>query len=164
MEFKEKSKPIYLQIVDSLADRVANGTYAEGARIPSVREFAAQVQVNPNTVMRAYDHLSRLGVVFNRRGIGYFIAEGARRIITEIRSREFFEDEILRFFEQLALLGVDPGQLARLYEDYLNERKSSSSTDNNENIDISDDGRSRDRAAVEHRGGGFGHLSRDLFK
>lgn len=159
MEFKEKSKPIYLQIVDNLADRVANGTYAEGARIPSVREFAAQVQVNPNTVMRAYDHLAQLGVMFNRRGIGYFISEGARRIITEIRSREFFDEEILRFFEQLALLGVDPEQLARLYEDYLNEKKTST-TDTNENFDISDADRSRDRVAVERGPRGFGNTPR----
>lgn len=57
MDFKENNKPIYLQLVDKISDDILAGTYADDTRIPSVREFAAQVEVNANTVMRAYDYL-----------------------------------------------------------------------------------------------------------
>ena len=70
MQFKKNNKAIYLQIADSICDRVLDGTFPPESRIPSVREYAAQVEVNANTVMRAYDHLASLGIIYNKRGIG----------------------------------------------------------------------------------------------
>ena len=77
MNFKE-SKAIYLQIADHICDEVLLGQYQEEERIPSVREYAAVVEVNANTVMRSYDYLQTQGVIYNKRGIGYFVKSFAK--------------------------------------------------------------------------------------
>lgn len=82
MKFKE-SKSIYLQIADRINDEILQGQYAEEGRIPSVREYAATVEVNANTVVRTYDYLQGQEIIYNKRGIGYFVSAGAKdRIIT----------------------------------------------------------------------------------
>lgn len=120
MKFKENNRPIYLQIAETICDGVMNGTFREGERIPSVREYAASVAVNPNTVMRTYEHLSQNGVIANRRGIGFFVTDDAREIILRSRQENFLGDEINDFFRQLSLLGITPDELADRYAKYLN--------------------------------------------
>ena len=117
MIFKD-SKAIYLQIADKICDDVMTGTLTAGSRIPSVREYAASVEVNANTVMRTYDHLAQQGVLFNKRGIGFFISDDARDRIVETRRRSFLNDEINYFFKQLNLLDISADELDRMYADY----------------------------------------------
>lgn len=117
--FKENSKAIYLQIADRIFDDVLAGVVAPGARMPSVREYAAMVQVNPNTVMRAYEYLSTLGVIFNRRGIGYFLSDKATDIVSEIRREELMGSELTERFRRLDLLGISPDTLKKKYEQFL---------------------------------------------
>ena len=74
MEFKEK-KSIYVQIADHICENIVKGIWKEGDRIASVREFAVDIEVNPNTVMRAYSYLQDEGIIYNKRGIGYFVGE-----------------------------------------------------------------------------------------
>lgn len=119
MIFKENNKAIYLQIADGICDSVIAGTLAEGDRIPSVREYAATLQVNANTVMRSYDHLTQEGVLFNKCGIGFFIAEDAKARISAMRHESFFNGGIQEFFRQLRLLDVTPDQLREHYVKYL---------------------------------------------
>ena len=76
MEFSE-NKPIFVQICDSVTERILNGKLSPGERISSVREYGAEIGVNPNTVMRSYERLTTEGVIYNKRGIGFFIAEDA---------------------------------------------------------------------------------------
>lgn len=121
MVFKENNKAIYLQIADGICDSVMTGTVEEGDRIPSVREYAATLQVNANTVMRSYEHLTQEGVLFNKRGIGFFVAEDARERISKMRHEAFFNGEIQEFFRQLNLLGISPGELTEHYVKYLKE-------------------------------------------
>ena len=90
MNFKE-SKAIYLQIADRICDEVLLGQYQEEERIPSVREYAAVVEVNANTVMRSYDYLQTQGVIYNKRGIGYFVSVGARKLILSLRKEYFLK-------------------------------------------------------------------------
>lgn len=117
MIFKD-SKAIYLQIADKICDDVMTGTLTAGSRIPSVREYAASVEVNANTVMRTYDYLAQQGVLFNKRGIGFFISDDARDRIVETRRRSFLNDEINYFFKQLSLLDISADDLAKMYADY----------------------------------------------
>ena len=117
MIFKD-SKAIYLQIADKICDDVMTGTLTAGSRIPSVREYAASVEVNANTVMRTYDYLAQQGVLFNKRGIGFFISDDARDRIVETRRRSFLNDEINYFFKQLNLLDISADDLVRMYADY----------------------------------------------
>ena len=72
MKFKE-SKSIYLQIADRICDEILQGQYREEERIPSVREYAATVEVNANTVVRSFDYLQTQEIIYNKRGLGYSI-------------------------------------------------------------------------------------------
>ena len=121
MKFKENNRAIYLQIADGICDRVISGEFTEGERIPSVREYAATLQVNANTVMRSYDHLSGQGVIFNKRGIGYFIEDDARARITVLRNEAFFNGEMQDFFRRVSLMGISPEDLYKHYVKYLEE-------------------------------------------
>lgn len=106
IEFSE-NKPIYLQIADQIGDRILRGELKEEDRIPSVREYGADVGVNPNTVMRSYDLLTDEGVLFNKRGIGYFIAPDARKKVLEDRRKSFLEEDLPQIKQRMALLGLD---------------------------------------------------------
>ncbi len=118
MEFKE-SKPIYLQIADRICDEVLLGRYREEERIPSVREYAATVEVNANTAMRSFDYLQNQGIIYNKRGIGYFVAGGARRLILSLRKQHFMDDEAAALFKQLYMLGISDKELADMYRTYI---------------------------------------------
>ncbi len=123
MVFKENNKAIYLQIADKLSEDVLMGIVASGERIPSVREYAASLEVNANTVMRSYEYLERQGIIFNRRGIGFFIADGARDVIIKSKRDTFFNGEMQYFFRQLMLLDLTPEEVKSMYETYLKEKK-----------------------------------------
>lgn len=106
MEFDE-NKPIYLQIADGISEKILSGEFVPGGRIPSVREWGAEIGVNPNTVARSYDTLTDRGVIFNKRGIGFFVAENAIEIIGSEERRKFIEEELPAFCKRAALLGID---------------------------------------------------------
>lgn len=122
MAFKD-NRPIYLQIAELVMDKVSQGTLPAGERIPSVREYAVSVGVNPNTVMRSYDWLQQSGIIYNRRGIGYFVADDAPARIDSMRREDFFQNEIGDFFGRLHSFGVTPEKLAELYSDYLSKTR-----------------------------------------
>ncbi len=105
MIFNE-SKPIYLQIADLITEKIATNEWTESERIPSVREFAGAVEVNPNTVMRAYESLSDRGIIYNRRGIGFFVSAGAKDIVHQERKAHIFDEALLNLAEQMKMLGV----------------------------------------------------------
>lgn len=119
MDFKKNTRPIYLQIADNICDAILSGTHAPGSRIPSVREYAASVAVNPNTVMRTYEHLSQQGVILNRRGIGYFVTDDALSVIRNAREKSFLGSELPEVFRRLSLQGMTPEELADSYREYL---------------------------------------------
>lgn len=123
MDFATNNKAIYLQIADDIADKVLSGEYEADKRIPSVREYAAMVAVNVNTVMRAYELLSQTGVLYNKRGLGFFVAPDAPQVVADRRKAEFIDDELPRLFRRLSLLGLTPRALAGLYENYLNDNQ-----------------------------------------
>lgn len=106
MDFNS-DKPIYLQIADSICDRILSGELKSEDRIPSVREYGAELGVNPNTMMRSYDKLLSEGIVFNKRGIGYFIAPDAREKVLAQQRADFLEKDVPAILERLALLGLD---------------------------------------------------------
>ena len=121
MDFKE-SKAIYLQIADRICDEILLGVYPEEGRIPSVREYAGMVEVNANTVMRSFDYLQQLGIIYNKRGIGYFVAVGAHRVIDGLRRKHFLQEESDAFFRQCVMLGISAEELAAMYRDFINKQ------------------------------------------
>ncbi|MDR0894591.1 MAG: GntR family transcriptional regulator [Prevotellaceae bacterium] len=122
MDFKE-SRAIYLQIADRICDEILQGKYAEDERIPSVREYAAVVEVNANTVVRTYDYLQSVNVIYNKRGLGYFVAAGARDTILSLRRTGFLHDEIDYFFKQLNMLDISPKELTDMYKEHIRKTK-----------------------------------------
>ena len=118
MNFKE-SKPIYLQIADRICDEILQGQYKAGERIPSVREYAATVEVNANTVVRSFDYLQGQDIIYNKRGLGYFVAPGGRERILELRKAVFLRDELPEFFRQLEMLDIPLSDVEKMYQDYL---------------------------------------------
>lgn len=116
MEFRE-TQAIYLQIADYICEAILKEKWQGGARIPSVREFAVSMEVNPNTVMRTFNYLQEKGITFNKRGIGYFIAEDGKNKTLELKKQEFIEEEIPRFVRTMKLLGIDMQQMEKYYSE-----------------------------------------------
>ena len=114
MKFKE-SRPIYLQIADRICDEIHQGIYPEDGRIPSVREYAALVEVNANTVVRTYDYLQSQEIIYTRRGLGYFVSPGAGKKIFSLRKEAFLSTELPEFFKQLRTLGISIEEIVRMY-------------------------------------------------
>ncbi|MBO7440907.1 MAG: GntR family transcriptional regulator, partial [Bacteroidales bacterium] len=106
MNFNNSDKAIYLQIADRICDEIISGKYKDDDRIPSVREYAVLLEVNTNTVVKAYDHLSREEVIYNKRGLGFFVVAGAKRQILKIRREEFMKQTLPEVFRQMKLLGI----------------------------------------------------------
>ena len=110
MEFKE-NKAIYLQIVDRLCDDILLGKYQEEDRIPSVREYSASVEVNVNTAVRSYDHLQNQGIIFTKRGLGYFVSPGAKSVIEEMRREEFLNEKLPELLQSMKTLNISIDEL-----------------------------------------------------
>ena len=115
MEFRE-NQAIYLQIADHISERILSGSWKPGERIPSIRELAEAIEVNPNTVMRSYGYLQDLGIIYNQRGIGYFVAEDAYDKTLDLKKRNFIRRELPRIFRTMDLLHLTCDDLKRLYE------------------------------------------------
>lgn len=118
MKFND-SKAIYIQIADRICDELLMGKYKKDGRIPSVREYASLVEVNANTVMRSFDYLQSQGIIYNKRGIGYFVSLDAKDIIIKGRKEQFLNEEIDYFFNQANSLGITGKELLAMYDDYL---------------------------------------------
>ncbi|MBQ1697751.1 MAG: GntR family transcriptional regulator [Bacteroidales bacterium] len=118
MDFKE-STPIYLQIANRICNEILTGKFPENERIPSVREYAASLEVNANTVVRSYDYLQGNEVIFNKRGIGYFVSPGAVSRILQIRRNLFMTMQLEEFFKEIDVLKISISEIVELY----NKRK-----------------------------------------
>ena len=99
-------KAIYIQMADRLCDEILAGKYKDDDRIPSVREYAVLLEVNTNTAVKAYDELSRANIIYNKRGLGYFVTPGAKKQILKERKREFMKQRLPELFRQMQLLGI----------------------------------------------------------
>lgn len=116
------NRPIYVRLADQICDRILMDDYRKLERVPSVREYAVSQQVNPATAARAFEILERQGVIFNKRGLGFFVAQNAIEIIRKIRLETLLGEESELFFSRLAVLEVSPDQLRDMYANYLSAR------------------------------------------
>ncbi|MBR0525240.1 MAG: GntR family transcriptional regulator [Prevotella sp.] len=108
-------KAIFLQMADRLCDEILAGTYKADDRIPSVREYAVMLGVNTNTAVKTYELLAREGVIYNRRGMGYYVSPDARQQILERRRAEFREQTLPELFRQMRLLDIDIAEIDRAW-------------------------------------------------
>lgn len=121
MEFNNQLS-IYLQIADHVCDRIQLLEWAQEEKIPSVRELAVSLEVNPNTVMRSYEHLQQLGVIYTRRGLGYFVSANAVAKVTALRKEQFLQEELPQFFRKIYLLGIGLDELKDRFEKFKNRQ------------------------------------------
>ena len=99
-------KPIYIQMADRLCDEILADKYKDDDRIPSVREYSVLLEVNTNTAVKAYDELARANIIYNKRGLGYFVTPGAKKQILKERKKEFMKERLPELFRQMQLLGI----------------------------------------------------------
>ena len=116
-------KAIYIQIADRLCDEILAGTYQDDERIPSVREYAVLRQVNTNTAVKAYDELARSEIIYNKRGLGYFVTKGAKKKILKERKQLFMKEKLPEMFRHMQLLGIDISEIGEEWNRF-SEKKS----------------------------------------
>jgi DNA-binding transcriptional regulator YhcF (GntR family) len=118
-------KAIYIQMADRLCDEILAGKYIDDDRIPSVREYAVMLEVNANTAVKAYDELSRANIIYNKRGLGYFVTPGAKKQILKDRKKEFMKERLPELFRQMQLLGITLEDVKSEYTATFGEEASS---------------------------------------
>ena len=118
MDFKSQ-KPIYLQIAESICDSILAGTYEEDGKLPSVREVAADVEVNVNTVARSFEWLQQHEIATTRRGLGNYVCTGAREAIEALRRQEFFDEQLPELFRQMQTLGITFDEVAQRWNERI---------------------------------------------
>jgi len=122
MEFKE-NQAIYLQMADFFCENILQRKWLPDEKIPSIRDIAVQVEVNPNTAMRTFNYLQNKGIIFNKRGIGYFVAFDGFEKTLELKREEFIKRELPQVFRKMELVKMSFDELRELYT--VNKSKSS---------------------------------------
>ena len=117
MQFRE-SQAIYLQIADYVCEKILLKEWKPEQRIPSVRELAVQLEVNPNTVQRTFEFLQQQQIIYNQRGIGYFVDNAAPVNAVEYRKNEFTEKDLPAVFRNMYLLNMDLEELKPRFEKF----------------------------------------------
>lgn len=115
MEFKE-NQAIYLQIANRFFENILKKKWDSGDKIPSIRDMAVEFEVNPNTTMRTFNYLQDKGIIYNKRGIGYFLADDGFEKTIAIKREQFLEEDLPVFFRNMQLLGIKLDDL----KDYVN--------------------------------------------
>jgi len=117
MNFRN-DKAIYLQIADYFYESILTKDMNSDERIPSVRDLAIETEVNPNTVMRTYKHLQDSNIIYNKRGIGYFISEDAYTITHNMKKEEFITERLPAFFKSMQNLNISISEIQKLFTDF----------------------------------------------
>ncbi len=117
MQFN-KETPIYIQIKEVVYNAILSGEYENGQRIPSIRDMAVSLEVNPNTVTRTYSILQEEGVIENQRGLGYFTVSDAKDVVLRQKKDEFISLELPVLFTKMEKLGIPMDKVQSLYKEF----------------------------------------------
>ena len=120
MEFRD-NKAIYLQIADYVCEHILLSNWKADEKVPSVREMAVELEVNPNTVMRTYELLQNKNIINNKRGIGFFVADEAIANVKDYRKTQFMEEELPVVFRNVYLLNIGFDELQTRYNSFVKE-------------------------------------------
>jgi GntR family transcriptional regulator len=108
---KQHEKPVYVRLRETIADAILAGRYSDGDPLPSVRALAAEEQANPLTVAKAYQGFQDEGLIIVKRGVGMFVAPGARGRLSESERSRFLTEEWPEIRGRMRRLGIDPATL-----------------------------------------------------
>ena len=117
MEFKD-NQAIYLQIADHFVENILQEKWKSGEKIPSVRDTAVEFEVNPNTTMRTFSYLQDKGIIFNKRGLGYFISDDGYEKTMALKKEQFIKEELPTLFRSMELLGISFSDLKNYYDKF----------------------------------------------
>jgi GntR family transcriptional regulator len=117
MEFTD-NQAIYLQIADFFCENILQKKWLPEEKIPSIRDIAVQVEVNPNTAMRTFNYLQDMGIIYNKRGIGYFVAEDGFEKTLDLKREEFIKQQLPLVFRKMDLVKMNFEELEKLFIDY----------------------------------------------
>src|SRR6185437_7328345 len=120
MEFKE-NPAIYIQIAEYVCEQILLKKWKLGEKIISIRDLAVNMEVNPNTVQRAYDFLQQRNIIANKRGIGYFIDDDAMERILSFRREQFMENELPVFMRNIYLLKIDFKEIKSSFDQFVKD-------------------------------------------
>jgi GntR family transcriptional regulator len=120
MEFRD-NKAIYLQIAEYVCEHILLGKWKADEKVPSVRELAVEMEVNPNTVMRTYELLQNKNIINNKRGIGFFVDEAAIDNVRNYRKQQFIVDDLPVVFRNIYLLNIGFNELENQYKTFVKE-------------------------------------------
>jgi DNA-binding transcriptional regulator YhcF (GntR family) len=132
MKFRD-SQPIYLQIAEYVCEKILLKEWKPGDRIPSIRDLAVDLEVNPNTIMRTYDFLQTSDIIYNERGVGLFVGSKAIRNALDYLQGDFTQNSLPHLFRRMALLEMDLDSLKPYFDKYLRKNLRSSTPAKNEN-------------------------------
>jgi GntR family transcriptional regulator len=121
MEFKEP-QAIYLQIADYVCEKILLGVWKSDEKISSVRELAVKLEVNPNTAMRAYEFLQNKEIIYNKRGIGFFVTLNAIEKVSAFRRQEFLETELPVFLKNMQILNISIQEIEKYYTEFIKSK------------------------------------------
>ena len=131
MEFKD-NEAIYLQIAAFVCDNILTGKWAAGQKILSVRDLAVELEVNPNTVMRSYEVLQGLEIIYNKRGLGLFVADDGFEKVKVYRKQSFVQQNLPEFFKNIYLLDISIDDIRQQYEDFQAKQTAKLNNETNE--------------------------------
>ncbi|MBC7451968.1 MAG: GntR family transcriptional regulator [Cytophagales bacterium] len=117
MEFRD-NEAIYLQIANNVSENILIRKWAEEDKIPSVRDLASEMQVNPNTVIRTYEFLENQQIIYSKRGLGFFVSKGAVGKIKKYKRESFLDSDLPEFFKNMLLLGIEVSEISKRFEDF----------------------------------------------
>lgn len=109
-------KPIFIQIAEGIEDAILTGTFEEGSQIPSITDFSVMFKINPATALKGINMLTESGIIFKKRGVGMFVAEGAKEKLTEKRRNVFYENYIKEMLAEARRLGVTKEEIIMMLD------------------------------------------------
>ncbi|UOE46688.1 GntR family transcriptional regulator [Mucilaginibacter sp. SMC90] len=131
MEFKD-NEAIYLQIAAFVNDQILMGKWPAGQKIPSVRDMAVELEVNPNTVMRSYEFLQGLEIIYNKRGLGLFVADDGFDKVKAYRKENFVRQNLPELFKNMYLLGISIHEISLQYQTFQAQQNNELNQANND--------------------------------
>ncbi|RXZ78640.1 GntR family transcriptional regulator [Paenibacillaceae bacterium] len=112
----DDGRPIFLQIAERIENDILAGVLPEESQVPSTNQFASFYQINPATAAKGVNQLVDQGFLYKKRGIGMFVASGARDQLVSKRKEQFYEQYVVTMIKEAEKLGITPGQLAEMIQ------------------------------------------------
>ena len=112
----DDSRPIFVQIAERIENDIIAGELPEDAQVPSTNQFAAFYQINPATAAKGVNLLVDQGILYKKRGLGMYVAPGARAKLLDQRKEQFFEQYVVPMVREAEKLGISPEQLADMIQ------------------------------------------------